>query len=196
MAIGHAARCSAGSTADAPRRRYVGNLGHVQDDESGLIYMRARYYEPSTGRFISEDMALDGKNWYAYCRNNPVGLADASGNQAEGVNAIFAVIDKLLRNRGAMSFSHAERLLDQIESAIKSYADRETMLANMDVKLAVANMNASNRPGITDWERSMYLDLADAWKGVAVKHSLNAKIAETFGQSFVRIARMLLELDE
>ena len=29
-----------------PSGRYVASIGHIQDDESGLIYMRARYYEP------------------------------------------------------------------------------------------------------------------------------------------------------
>ena len=44
-----------GATTGGPRARYCGNLGHIQDDETGLIYMRARYYEASSGRFISED---------------------------------------------------------------------------------------------------------------------------------------------
>ncbi len=35
-------------------RGYCANLGHPED-ETGLVYMRARYYEPATGRFISED---------------------------------------------------------------------------------------------------------------------------------------------
>lgn len=60
-------------------QRYCANLGHVQDDESGLTYMRARYYEPSTGRFVSEDPVRDEMNWYVYCRNGPTMGADYSG---------------------------------------------------------------------------------------------------------------------
>ncbi len=44
--------------AGDPKLRYCANLGHNQDDESGLIYMRARYYEPASGRFVSEDSEL------------------------------------------------------------------------------------------------------------------------------------------
>jgi RHS repeat-associated protein len=44
-------------------------------------YYRARYYEPSLGRFISEDPAgfNDGMHLYAYVRNIPTELVDASG---------------------------------------------------------------------------------------------------------------------
>jgi RHS repeat-associated protein len=69
------------TTAGYPNQRYCANLGHVTDDELGLIYMRARYYEPSSGRFISEDPAFDGRNWYVYCANDPVSGVDPDGEQ-------------------------------------------------------------------------------------------------------------------
>ena len=53
--------------------------GEYQDLSSGLIYLRNRYYDPSIGRFISEDPARDGLNWYAYCGNNPVNAVDPWG---------------------------------------------------------------------------------------------------------------------
>lgn len=68
-----------GSTTGDPKQRYCANLGHVQDDESGLIYMRARYYEPWSGRFISQDPTLFGHNWFSYARNDPMSYADANG---------------------------------------------------------------------------------------------------------------------
>lgn len=68
-----------GSSSGDPKNRYCANLGHVQDDESGLIYMRARYYEPRAGRFESKDSNLSGTNWYLYCRDNPVTMTDLRG---------------------------------------------------------------------------------------------------------------------
>jgi len=68
-----------GATSGDPKGRYVANLGHVQDDESGLIYMRARYYEPSTGRFVSEDPGQSGRNWFLYCENDGINWTDVSG---------------------------------------------------------------------------------------------------------------------
>ena len=44
-----------------------------------MIYLRNRYYDPTTGRFITEDIAHDGLNWYVYCRNNPIMLIDPNG---------------------------------------------------------------------------------------------------------------------
>jgi RHS repeat-associated protein len=68
-----------GAATGGPKGRYVANLGHVQDDESGLIYMRARYYEPGSGRFISEDPAMDGTNFYVYGKNTLTYYVDFNG---------------------------------------------------------------------------------------------------------------------
>ena len=57
--------------------------GENYDEETGLYYLRARYYDPSIGRFLSEDPAQDGLNWYVYCGNNPVMRIDSTGNSWE-----------------------------------------------------------------------------------------------------------------
>ena len=56
-----------------------GYCGEYQDLCSGLIYLRNRYYDPSIGRFITEDPARDGYNWYVYCSNNPIRYVDPNG---------------------------------------------------------------------------------------------------------------------
>jgi RHS repeat-associated protein len=49
--------------------------------ESGLYYYRARYYDPSAGRFLSEDPLgfKAGGNFYRYVRNRPTNLTDPTG---------------------------------------------------------------------------------------------------------------------
>ncbi|WP_240754573.1 RHS repeat-associated core domain-containing protein [Lampropedia aestuarii] len=62
-----------------------GYTGHLQDTESGLIYARARYYNPMLGRFISQD-PLEGTlnspitwNAYVYGNANPLMYWDPTG---------------------------------------------------------------------------------------------------------------------
>ncbi|MDT8436700.1 MAG: RHS repeat-associated core domain-containing protein [Gemmatimonadota bacterium] len=51
------------------------------DEETGLYYVRARYYDPDTGRFLSPDpIGLEGGiNPYVFAGNDPVHLRDPSG---------------------------------------------------------------------------------------------------------------------
>ncbi len=51
------------------------------DSETGLYYYRARYYDPSVGRFLSEDQAgfQAATNFYSYVGNRPTVLADPLG---------------------------------------------------------------------------------------------------------------------
>jgi RHS repeat-associated protein len=65
----------------ATKQGYCGSLGHVTDD-TGLVYMRARYYDPNVGRFVSEDPGANGNNWYVYAGDNPVTNADQDGKKS------------------------------------------------------------------------------------------------------------------
>ena len=58
--------------------------GEYYDEETGFTYLRARYYDPTTGRFIQEDPIKDGSNWYTYCVGNPVNYFDSNGLWMEG----------------------------------------------------------------------------------------------------------------
>ena len=72
--------------------------GYYLDDETGLYYLNARYYDPEIGRFISPDSTeyleaekLHGLNLYVYCLDNPIIYVDYSGH-ALGFILIFAVL--------------------------------------------------------------------------------------------------------
>ncbi|WP_020480089.1 RHS repeat domain-containing protein [Synechococcus sp. PCC 7336] len=59
--------------------------GREFDDETGLFYNRARYLDPSTGQFISQDplgFGAGDTNLYRYVFNNPLSFNDPSGLQA------------------------------------------------------------------------------------------------------------------
>ena len=59
-----------------------GYRGEYTDSESGFVYLRARMYDPETGRFINEDPAKDNYNWYVYCDSNPILFIDPAGTDA------------------------------------------------------------------------------------------------------------------
>jgi len=65
------------STGNIPQYGYTGR----EPDATGMIYYRARYYDPTLGRFISRDpIGLQGGlNQYAYVNNNPINFTDPSG---------------------------------------------------------------------------------------------------------------------
>ncbi len=52
--------------------------GYVYDEETGLYYLRSRYYNPACCRFINRDVLYRG-NLYRYCLNSPVIRADRNG---------------------------------------------------------------------------------------------------------------------
>ena len=57
-----------------------------EDDGSGLMYYRARYYQPRLQRFLAEDplgIGDDDVNLYAYARNSPTILVDPLGEAGQ-----------------------------------------------------------------------------------------------------------------
>lgn len=76
---------------------YIGRYGVMLEATTGLYYMRARYYDGSTGRFISRD-PLDfdpyepkSLNAYQYAFENPLAFIDPQGTEeiAGGVGGGF-----------------------------------------------------------------------------------------------------------
>lgn len=79
-----------------------GFADHEHDAESGLYYMKARYYDPEVGRFVSPDPALnDGStvfhslgtapqrlNSYTYVENKPLTHRDPDGREGKVVDLL------------------------------------------------------------------------------------------------------------
>lgn len=69
---------------------YVGQFG-VMREPNGFYYMKARYYDPNVGRFVSEDpIGFEGGdvNVSAYVQNNPINLVDPDGLMASRKNLL------------------------------------------------------------------------------------------------------------
>ena len=110
-------------TGDAP----FGYCGEYTDKESGLVYLRNRYYDPSTGSFITEDKhwntynmiygdkeykkdeikypdylsIMQSGNLYGYCIGNPINYSDAQGSN---INDVVLASEREVWKKAAQGF--------------------------------------------------------------------------------------------
>ena len=68
--------------------------GYVFDEETGLYYLRSRYYNPGWGRFVNADALID-QNLYSYCKNSPMQFHDPSGYREELDDPFMEVFDSM-----------------------------------------------------------------------------------------------------
>lgn len=79
-------KITSGSVNPAMAGTYFGYTGQQFDVQTGLDFFNARYYDPSLGRFLSQDpIGFGGRdaNLYRYAGNNPVNATDPSGLDEE-----------------------------------------------------------------------------------------------------------------
>ena len=69
--------------------------GKELDDETGLMFFGARYYDPQIGRFITADPVIPAPfypqslNRYSYCYNNPLKYTDPTGHWPDWLDDII-----------------------------------------------------------------------------------------------------------
>jgi RHS repeat-associated protein len=78
-----------GKTAAGTVPNGIGFTGHVNDPDTGLVYMQQRYYDPIAARFMSVDpVTTDAStgamfNVYEYANNNPYRYTDPDGREGQ-----------------------------------------------------------------------------------------------------------------
>lgn len=110
------------------------------DSSTGNQYLRARYYDPASGRFLTKDTYLGetndplSRNLYAYTRNNPVNLVDPSGH-------LFGLIIGIIAVGSAIYGGY---------KAVKSHNEQSAQIRNQQRSLekkAVNEYSANKDPG-------------------------------------------------
>ena len=175
------------SAADDNPFRYC---GEYFDDETGFVYLRNRYYDPSIGRFTTEDPAKSGLNWYAYCENNPVKYIDPWGlrNIVAIVGSDYSSNDNVF-NDDIIQFKneHPEDTVITFKSwEYKSWRDIKNSIKQeigdngIDALIIAAHSNIGgivlsndyNRPG----RPNIGIDKYTSWRGIPFNKNANIKL--------------------
>ena len=117
--------------------KFGGGNGCQTDTDLGFILMGHRYYDSRQGRFISQDHAKSGGNWYAYCGNNPVNKADPSG-LSDGLPGSLGAPDSRYGGLGGFLDGGGMSNLDGFWSSENASSERghEQYLAYEEIGLA------------------------------------------------------------
>ena len=77
--------------------------GYVYDEETGLYYLRNRYYDASSQRFLNADAIIfmgscnsKWQNLYAYCINTPINRLDISGSLSQLISFAIGIVKAVL----------------------------------------------------------------------------------------------------
>lgn len=135
--------------------------GKLLDENTGLYYFNARWYDAEMGRFITEDPARDGGNWFVYCGNNPLSYTDPAGLYTEDADALLEKQHQsFLREFKSQVFTK-DNPLNQLDfdKAMRIPSDSKTTQSCFTA--AIINAYASNcKNGITGEEIcNVFLDI-------------------------------------
>ena len=129
-------------------------------DESGLTYLRARFYDPTLGRFLTRDTYAGNienprsLNLYTYCENDPVNFLDPLGEAKYGSsvkrNAATENDRKLQEEEDRLELEKVESAIEQAKFYLKfqgvnpSDSNYESLLISTAIKQYEMNEQAMN----------------------------------------------------
>jgi RHS repeat-associated protein len=160
--------------------------GEYFDKETSTYYLRARYYDPTIGRFITED-SYTGKdsdplslNLYTYCSNNPIAFFDPTGHwQSTDTQYSMAVQNLLLEltikwylsnnsDRTAIS-QQADIIRGRVSSGGGWWLDHAKQIT--EAGCDIFNGIAGSPESISKFQRDELLEVANIFQEINVSKS-------------------------
>jgi RHS repeat-associated protein len=151
----------------------IGFTGHVNDNDTGLVYMQQRYYDPTAGRFLSIDPVTTDANTggsfnrYAYANNSPYKYVDPDGRNP--LLKLAQVLAKVLvkAEQQAAKSAAKEASREGTKAAAKETAKAEGKAATKDVQKTfskekqdlVEMAKGDKKTGITPADMKAYKEL-------------------------------------
>ena len=132
--------------------------GEYFDTESDTIYLRARYYSPDNGRFITRDSVSGSAgdplslNLYTYCHNNPILNCDPSGHS---IKSFFKSAAKKVTSTAKKVTSKVTKAASSAGKAIKQWGkdradDWKTGIKSLQNSGPAGQVFASYSQGVVD----------------------------------------------
>ncbi|MCQ4087558.1 RHS repeat-associated core domain-containing protein [Saccharibacillus sp. JS10] len=158
-------------TSDVQVENVFGYSGEYWDEDTGLQYLRSRWYDPSIGRFIQED-TFEGYvnrpsslNPYTYVENNPLVRIDPSGhdwNRSAGSGGGGARMTPSSPSTGSRSSAPKSRSTSSKSASSKNSSTR-IYLNESKIDL----FSAKSNPAIRSLRRPIFNEWRE--KGVTVQ---------------------------
>jgi RHS repeat-associated protein len=126
-----------------------GYTGHVNDPDTGLVYMQARYYDPN-GRFLSADPVgpVPGNvysfNRYDYANNNPVINIDPTGKTCVKIGKSDTYECKVDENKGNLTKSEVSTINEAYTTSVNALISNSNRTVNISVDGRSTTANAGD----------------------------------------------------
>lgn len=124
--------------------------GEYYDVETGEVYLRARYYSPQSGRFLTRD-SYTGEdeeplslNLYTYCENDPVLQADYDGNMPDVAKA-WDYIQSAGKKAGAYIKKEANAGWEYVKSKFNKTVENGKKKLDAKVRAVVSKIQSNPR---------------------------------------------------
>jgi RHS repeat-associated protein len=140
-------RYTQSSTAFPVSRRYT---RQILDEDSGLYFYNARYFDPQLARFVEADTFIpdfgDPQSWnrYTYVLNNPLRFTDPDGNAPQLTGLTFDPI------AGVQTHYVMEKFGDSMRTAHRGQPDTPTLVLAHQTLTAAANASYDPHVGKLD----------------------------------------------
>ena len=148
--------------------------GYVYDEETGLYYLRSRYYNPVVGRFVNEDgaiiLGLLSTNMFAYCSNNPLSMVDTSGCRGENIFQRAGNWLSDLFNKIGDEIKYQTKIQTEVNIRMAKSADEKLSKAENWIKKKASDVGGW-------WNGSAKPWIEQAWEdvGKSIKDALHAQ---------------------